>query len=104
MYEKHNGATDIGIGFEYYSIEKVEQRPEQDIIILSVMQEYYPELAGDLSEYSCLGSWDALVGWFHKPTDTIFICHGGESLSVYRSVKEWLLAAEQELKWSLEVH
>ena len=97
LYQTFNGITQFGVLFELYSIDQVHNPPEQDLRILEDMQAYFPQLIGNPSDYSCLGSGNTDVAWFHRPSKTIFVCHGGESLDSYPSLKDWLLAVEKEL-------
>ncbi len=99
LYEFRNGSSHFGISFTYYSIEDVASRPELDLLILSDMQSFYSQLSGDESEYACFGSEDSMTAWYHRPTSTIFVCGGGESVKSYKSVKDWLVFVEEDLQW-----
>ena len=99
LFERFNGSSNFGILFSLYTIEEIESRPELDFVILSDMQAYYPELKGDVGEFSTLGSFDSVNGWYHRPSGRIFICSGGETLDTYTSVRSWLVEVERSLAW-----
>ena len=99
IYKLHNGLSHMGILFRLKSIEEIETQSSSDLSEISDLRIYWPEFTGSNSQYVLLGDGNEDSTYYHRPTGRIITSHGGEDLSVFHSVSEWLASIEQELIW-----